>query len=200
MTLITIKSLIAKTTVGHSKMNTPHLSKTPSFSQSSRSRKLTPLVAAAIACFIATGKAGATSSHPAYLNDAYCESLVEQFVDSGMRSLGKYINENFKPEYKGGIRNTINFLNQRAEWLGECDSYLSDTADSRVFHDEQNTKAIFEAMDALAKELQLVREGVEYPDAAGNNNPRPFVKSRFDTLAKLVDQHHTRMLMKKQFK
>lgn len=181
-------------------MNTPDSLKTMSFTESSRSRKLIPLIAAVVTCLFTAGNAGATSSHPAYLNDAYCESLVEQFVDSGMRSLGKYINENFKPEYKGGIRNTINFLNQRAEWLGECDSYLSDTADSRIFFDEKNTTAIFEAMDALAKELQLVREGVEYPDAAGNNNPRPFIKSRFDTLATLVDQHHTRILMKKQFR
>ncbi|WP_105104419.1 hypothetical protein [Microbulbifer pacificus] len=181
-------------------MKTPDASATRSFSKFSHARKLVPLITAVITCVFAAGNASATSSHPAYLNDAYCESLVEQFVDSGMRSLGKYINENFKPEYKGGIRNTINFLNQRAEWLGECDAYLSDTASSRVFYDEKNTKAIFEAMDALAKELQLVREGVEYPDAAGNNNPRPFIKSRFDTLAKLVDQHHTRILMKKQFR
>ena len=148
---------------------------------------------------LALGGTAQAKSHPSYLNDSYCDSLVEQFVDSGMRSLGKYINENFKPEYKGGIRNTINFLNQRSEWLGECNDYLNDTTQNYVFHDEKNTKAIFDAMNALAKELQLVREGVEYPDGAGNNNPRPFVKSRFDTLAKLVDQHHTRMLMKKQF-
>ncbi|WP_242523829.1 hypothetical protein [Microbulbifer salipaludis] len=138
-------------------------------------------------------------THPSYLTDSYCNSLVEQFVDSGMRSLGKYVNENFKPQYKGGIRNTINFLNQRAEWLGECDAYWADTASTRVFFDEKNTKAIFDAMQALAKELQMVREGVEYPDETGANNPRPFIKSRYDTLAQLVDQHHTRMLMKKQF-
>ncbi|WOX05361.1 hypothetical protein [Microbulbifer pacificus] len=181
-------------------MKTPDASKTRSFFHSALTRKLIPLFATVVTCFFTTINANATSSHPAYLDDAYCDSVVEQFVDSGMRSLGKYINENFKPEYKGGIRNTINFLNQRAEWLGECDSYLKDTADSRIFYDEKNTKDIFEAIEALAKELQLVREGVEYPDAVGNNNPRPFVKSRFDTLAKLVDQHHTRMLMKKQFR
>jgi hypothetical protein len=124
---------------------------------------------------------------------------VEQFVDSGMRSLGKYINENFKPEYKGGIRNTINFLEQRATWLGECNEYLLDTAHNHVFYSEEITRDIFTAIDALAKELQHVREGVEYPDGAGNNNPAPFIKRRYETLAKLVDQHYTRMLMKKQF-
>ncbi|WP_295801873.1 hypothetical protein [uncultured Microbulbifer sp.] len=138
-------------------------------------------------------------THPSYLTPSYCNSVVEQFVDYGMRSLGKYVNENFKPEYKGGIRNTINFLEQRSAWLNECNDYLLDSGQSYVFYDQKNTRDIFAAIDALAKELQLVREGVEYPDDAGNNNPTPFIKSRFETLAELVDQHHTRMLMKKQF-
>ncbi|WP_244506079.1 hypothetical protein [Microbulbifer marinus] len=124
---------------------------------------------------------------------------MEQFVDSGMRSLGKYVNEHFNPQYKGGIRNTIHFLEQRSAWLNECNDYLLDTGHSHIFYSDQNTKAIFAAIDALAKELQLVRQGVEYPDEAGNNNPAPFIKEHYNTLAKLVDQHHTRMLMKKQF-
>lgn len=182
-------------------MKTPKTSKLTSFPRASinglrlsfKTAVLTGLIAAC-ATTSATAK-----THPSYLTDSYCNTLVEQFVDSGMRSLGKYVNENFKPQYKGGIRNTINFLNQRSEWLGECDAYLADTARAHLFHDEQNTKAIFDAMQALAKELQMVREGVEYPDETGSNNPRPFIVSRFETLAELVDQHHTRMLMKKQF-
>lgn len=175
-------------------MKTPGSSK-----QSSHKARTLPLKAAVVVALFAFSGTAAAKTHPSYLTDSYCNSVVEQFVDSGMRSLGKYINENFKPEYKGGIRNTINFLNQRSEWLGECDVYLIDTAHSHVFHEKKNTKDIFDAMQALAKELQLVREGVEFPDEAGNNNPHPFVKSRYETLAKLVDQHHTRMLMKKQF-
>ncbi|WP_299593409.1 hypothetical protein [uncultured Microbulbifer sp.] len=182
-------------------MKTPEKSKSTSTSRASFQRLRLSFKAAVITGVIATcATSGATAkTHPSYLTDSYCNTLVEQFVDSGMRSLGKYVNENFKPKYKGGIRNTINFLNQRTEWLGECDSYLADTASTRLFHDEQNTKAIFDAMQALAKELQMVREGVEYPDETGANNPRPFIVSRFETLAELVDQHHTRMLMKKQF-
>ncbi|WP_221296187.1 hypothetical protein [Microbulbifer hydrolyticus] len=157
----------------------------------------TAVMASLIAALCAT--TATAKAHPSYLTESYCNTLVEQFVDYGMRSLGKYVNENFKPQYKGGIRNTINFLNQRSEWLGECDAYLADTAQTRIFYDEQNTKAIFDAMKDLAKELQLVRDGVEYPDETGANNPRPFIKSRYETLATLVDQHHTRMLMKKQF-
>ncbi|WP_323843923.1 hypothetical protein [Microbulbifer magnicolonia] len=138
-------------------------------------------------------------THPSYLTQEYCDSVVEQFVDSGMRSLGKYINEHFNPEYKGGIRNTINFLEQRSTWLNECNEYLLDTGHSHIFYSDKDTREIFAAIDALARELQHVREGVEYPDDAGNNNPAPFIKRRYETLAQLVDQHHTRMLMKKQF-
>lgn len=181
-------------------MKTPHLSKAVSHKNLFRKCKRLPLKAAMMTSLVALCSMPVSAkTHPSYLTESYCDGLVEQFVDSGMRSLGKYVNENFKPEYKGGIRNTINFLNQRAEWLGECDDYLSDTANSRIFYDANNTKAIFDAMKDLAKELQLVREGVEYPDDSGVNNPRPFIKSRYETLATLVDQHHTRLLMKKQF-
>ncbi|SDZ76890.1 hypothetical protein SAMN05216562_0164 [Microbulbifer marinus] len=150
-------------------------------------------------CLLLASSVSNAKTHPSYLTEKYCESVVEQFVDSGMRSLGKYVNEHFNPQYKGGIRNTIHFLEQRSAWLNECNDYLLDTGHSHIFYSDQNTKAIFAAIDALAKELQLVRQGVEYPDEAGNNNPAPFIKEHYNTLAKLVDQHHTRMLMKKQF-
>ncbi|WP_288129509.1 hypothetical protein [Microbulbifer sp.] len=139
------------------------------------------------------------NTHPSYLTDSYCDSLVEQFIGPGMRSLGKYVNEDFNPVYTGNIRNTINYLDQRAEWLAECNGYLKDTNDTYVFYTEKSTEEIFTAIKALRKELQLVREGVEFPDETGADNPKPFIKNRFDTLAQLVDQHHTRMLMKKQF-
>lgn len=150
-------------------------------------------------CLLLASSVSNAKTHPSYLNEKYCSSVVEQFVDSGMRSLGKYINEHFNPAYKGGIRNTIHFLEQRSAWLNECNDYLLDTGHNHIFYSDKNTTAIFAAIDALAKELQHVREGVEYPDGAGNNNPAPFIKSRYETLAQLIDQHHTRMLMRKQF-
>ena len=183
-------------------MKTPNFTSahSKSLSQPNLRQRFSQLLYATLAfsALLVSGNASA-NVHPSYLTQSYCDGLVEQFVDSGMRSLGKYVNENFKPEYKGGIRNTINFLKQRSEWLSECNAYLKDTASTHVFHDEKNTKDIFTAIDALAKELQLVREGVEYPDESGANNPHPFIKSRYETLATLMDQHHTRILMKKQF-
>ncbi|WP_299583273.1 hypothetical protein [uncultured Microbulbifer sp.] len=138
-------------------------------------------------------------THPSYLTEEYCSSVVEQFVGSGMRSLGKYVNEHFNPEYKGGIRNTIRFLEQRSEWLNECNEYLVDTNNTYIFHSQDDTQDIFMAINELTRELQHVRSGVEYRDDTGNNNPAPFIKRRFTTLAQLVDRHHTRLLMKKQF-
>lgn len=152
-----------------------------------------------LVCLLLVSGVANAKTHPSYLSPKYCEGIVEQFVDSGMRSLGKYVNQHFNPEYRGGIRNTIHFLEQRSDWLSECDEYLVDTSQTHIFYSDKMTQDIFAAMTALAKELQLVREGVEYPDDAGNNNPKPFIESRYETLAQLVDQHHTRMLMKKQF-
>ncbi|WP_444904390.1 hypothetical protein ACJJIU_05250 [Microbulbifer sp. CnH-101-E] len=139
------------------------------------------------------------NTHPSYLTKEYCSSVVEQFVGAGMRSLDKYVNEHFNPEYKGGIRNTIRFLEQRLEWLNECNAYLVDTNNAYVFHSQDDTQNIFSAINELTRELQHVRSGVEYRDDTGNNNPAPFIKRRFATLAELVDRHHTRLLMKKQF-
>ncbi|WP_250463997.1 hypothetical protein [Microbulbifer litoralis] len=150
-------------------------------------------------CLMLAGGLSHAKSHPSYLTPKYCRSVVEQFVNSGMRSLDTYVNENFDPRYRGGIRNTINFLEQRESWLSECNDYLLDTSQGSIFHSEQLTQDIFSAMNQLATELQHVREGVEYPDGAGNDNPAPFIKRRYQTLAELVDQHHTHMLMQKQF-
>ncbi|MEW5248507.1 hypothetical protein [Microbulbifer sp. 2201CG32-9] len=157
-------------------------------------QRLLPLLCLLLASSVANAK-----THPSYLTPKYCESLTEQFVDNGMRSLGKYVNDNFQPEFTGGIRNTIDFLEKRSSWLSECNDYLLDTHNSSVFYSATLTREIFAAMEALAKELQHVREGVEYTDDSGNNNPKPVIKSRFDTLAKLVDQHHTQILLRKQF-
>ncbi|WP_237068276.1 hypothetical protein [Microbulbifer guangxiensis] len=150
-------------------------------------------------CLLFICSSSNAKTHASYLTPAYCEGLVEQFVDSGMRSLGTYVNEHFNPEYRGGIRNTIHFLDQRSEWLSECNDFLRDTNSSTVFYSEQLTQDIFAAIASLSRELQHVRQGVEYPDDTGANNPAPFIKERYTELAKLVDQHHTRVLMKKQF-
>ncbi|WP_346839666.1 hypothetical protein [Microbulbifer sp. SAOS-129_SWC] len=150
-------------------------------------------------CLLLVSSFCSAKEHPSYLSPKYCEGVVDQFVDYGMRSLDRYVNHDFKPEYRGGIRNTIDFLHQRSEWLHECDDYLADTSHGNVFYNKKLTHDIFLAITELARELQHVRDGVEYPDDAGGNNPAPFIKRRYDTLAKLVDRHHTRMLMKKQF-
>ncbi|MCW8128285.1 hypothetical protein [Microbulbifer halophilus] len=150
-------------------------------------------------CLLLACGPGHAKSHPSYLTPKYCESVVEQFVDAGMRSLDTYVNEHFDPRFGGGIRNTINFLEQREGWLSECNDYLLDTNQGSIFYSEKLTREIFIAMNELATELQHVREGVEYPDSAGNNNPAPFIKRHFQDLAELVDQHHTHILMKKQF-
>ena len=140
-----------------------------------------------------------TGNYPAYLNEAYCTDLTDQFIDSGMRSLEKYVNDHFRPDRRRGISNTISFLDKRGEWLGECNAYLLDVKKSNVFYNEQTTDEIFMAMQALARELKHVKDGVEYPDALGQNNPQPHIRSRFQVLAKAVDKHYTVRLMQKQF-
>ncbi|MFI2810265.1 MULTISPECIES: hypothetical protein [unclassified Microbulbifer] len=150
-------------------------------------------------CLLLFTSAASAKEHPSYLTPQYCDGLVQQFVDSGMRSLGKYVNDHFDPKYRGGIRNTIHFLKQRSSWISECDAYLQDTANGSAFYNRALTDNILSAIDALARELQLVRDGVEYSDENGVNNPTPFIKERYEQLAEYVDEHHTRFLMKKQF-
>ncbi len=135
---------------------------------------------------------------PSYLTWAYCDDLRMEFMTSTMRSLEKYKDQNLTPKFKGPLKNTKTFIEQRKEWLGECDSYLSATKNKRIFEDDKSTEEIFDAMDAVTTELDELIAGVHY-DASSGEDPSAVTKDKFNSLFKTVDDHKTLMHLKGKY-
>ena len=133
-----------------------------------------------------------------YLSWEYCDDIRMEFMTSGMRSLEDYQTKHFNPKFKGGMRNTRNFLNQRKEWLQECDTYLSLTTKGRIFDDEKTTKQIFAKIDTLTKELGDLIAGVTYSSSFGQDSTE-VVGEKFQDLFVTVDDHKTLMHMKGKY-
>lgn len=143
------------------------------------------------------GFAQADSGFPAYLNGKFCNDIKQDFINIAMRSLHDYRNQQLASQHRGGMNNIRNFLLQREAWLQECDQYLKATQRVRIFQDDKTTEVIFNAMDAVSKELDSLIRGVTYSMDAGGN-PTDVAASKFDQLFKLVDDHQTLMLIRGQ--
>lgn len=133
-----------------------------------------------------------------YLSWQYCDDIRMDFMTTSMRSLENYQTKHFNPKYKGGMRNTKNFLEQRKAWLQECDTYLRLTEKGRIFDDEKTTKQIFAKMDAVTKELDDLLSGITYTSSFGQD-ASAVVGDKFQDLFKTVDDHKTLMHMKGRY-
>ena len=137
-------------------------------------------------------------SFPGYLSWQYCEDLKLDFMTTDMGSLQSYSSKHFDTKYKGPIRNTVRFLDQRKEWLAECDNYLSLTDKGRIFYDAKTTSKVFGEIDSVKSELQLVLEGATYSSAQGDET-KVIVGEKFDSLFQAVDDHKNLMHLKGKY-
>lgn len=135
---------------------------------------------------------------PSYLSWAYCDDIRMEFMTSTMRSLESYKEKNLDPKYKGPLRNTKSYIEQRKDWLKECDQYLTYTKEKRIFEDDKSTKEIFSAIDEVTNELDSLIAGVRY-DAALSEDATAVTKDKFDRLFKTVDDHKTLMHLKGKY-
>ena len=136
--------------------------------------------------------------YPSYLTWAYCDEIRMEFMTRTMRSLESYKDKNLNPKFKGPLRNTKAFINQRREWLQECDSYLSQTREKRIFEDDKSTKEIFAAIDAVNDELDNLIAGVRY-DSSADGDSATETRKKFEQLFKTVDDHKTLMHLKGKY-
>lgn len=113
--------------------------------------------APALACDETCKREAAMSEHgvefPSYLTANYCQDTSVDFLLKARDSLQSYKEENLPTGHKGGMQNISRFLQQRKQWLAECDNYLKLTDQGRVFRDEQTTQQIINAIDAVSEEL-----------------------------------------------
>src|SRR5690625_6817516 len=88
------------------------------------------------------------------ISASYCRDTSVDFLLRARDSLSSYQEKNLPTGHKGGMRNIRTFLQQRKQWLEECDQYLSLTGQGRVFRDEATTQQILDAIDAVSSELE----------------------------------------------
>lgn len=132
--------------------------------------------------------------YPSYLTWKYCEGIAGEFMTSTMKSLHSYTEQHLDVKRRRGMRNTKTFLEQRKDWLSECDSYMAATGKGRIFRDDKTTKSIFAAIDSVNAELDSLLNGVTYANEEGDDTQ--VAATKFDELFTLVDNHKNLLLMK----
>jgi len=135
---------------------------------------------------------------PSYLNWKFCEDTRMDFMTRDMKSVANYQSKNFDTRYKGGMRNIKNFVEQRKEWLVECDDYMIKTNKGRIFQDEKTTEDIFSALDSVARELEALIAGATYSSQAGEDS-NTIMNEKFDSLLTSVDDHMTLMHLRGKY-
>ncbi|MDQ2075317.1 hypothetical protein [Marinimicrobium sp. ABcell2] len=158
------------------------------------------LCAPAFACDETCKREAAMQEHgvrfSSYLTASYCRDTSVDFLLRARDSLANYKANNLPTGHKGGMRNIRNFLQQRKQWLAECDEYLRLTGQGRVFRDEATTQQILEAIDAVSNELERLMgsgSGVRVPQSqvAGADQ-------RLDLLFTAIDHHRTELQLRGQ--
>ncbi|MBB3168143.1 hypothetical protein [Simiduia aestuariiviva] len=140
----------------------------------------------------ATKKTG--EDFPKYLTWKYCEGIAGEFMTSTMKSLQSYTEKHLDVTRRRGMRNTQSYLEQRKDWLTECDNYMAATGKGRVFRDDKTTNNIMAAIDSVNAELGSLLSGVTYANEGGDDTQ--VAQTKFDELFTLVDNHKNILLMK----
>lgn len=157
-----------------------------------------PAISCDEACRKDQAEAKLGNKFPGYLNWKYCEGIKAEFMTVTIRSLQKYRDTRMDPSRKRGMKNTQIFIDQRKNWLLECDNYIAKTKQGRIFKERKTTDKIFAAMDSVSKELNSLARGVTYSTDTGQDSTA-VVSEKFDRLFKLVDDHKTLLQLKNQF-
>jgi hypothetical protein len=159
------------------------------------------LAPSALACDETCRRDKAMTEHkvtfPSYLDSKYCKTTNVDFLVGARKSLQKYYDERLNSAHRGGIRNIRNFLEQRKEWLLECDKYLSLTDQGRIFRTKSNTDEIFGAMTSLSDELNRLI-GIRSVANEDGYELTASSRQRFEHLFKLVDAHRTDLQLRGQ--
>ncbi|GAB1256919.1 hypothetical protein NBRC116494_14210 [Aurantivibrio plasticivorans] len=158
-----------------------------------------PVFACDEACQRDRAEALQGSEFPGYLSWKFCEDTKASFVEGDVRSLEKYRDTRINIQHKRRMKNIQNFVEQRKEWLVECDNYFVATKNGRIFQDDKTTQEIFSAMDDVASELASAINGVTYVAESEETAPTAIIGGKFDSLFKMVDDHKTVMMLKGQF-
>ncbi len=156
----------------------------------------------ALSCDEECRRTKAESTHnvdiPSYLSWKYCGDIKAEFMSVSLRSLETYRDTNMSTQRKRSMKNTRHFVEQRKDWLQECDNYMKMTKNERLFKDDATTDNIFETLTDLSEELSSLLSGVTYASDFGQDST-VIAGEHFDQLFKLVDDHKTLLQLKGQY-
>jgi len=128
--------------------------------------------------------------YPEYLTAQYCRTTKIDFLVNARKSLQQYREQRLATGHRGGIRNIRNFIEQRREWLMECDAYLDAVKQGRIFQNKATTDDIFASITSLSTELNSL---VFRPRNAAENTSEITASAaqKFDLMFQLLDNHRT---------
>lgn len=162
---------------------------------------LTSLAPAAFACDETCMRDKAMAENnvnfPSYLESKYCKTTSVDFLVGARKSLQKYFDNRLDSAHRGGIRNIRNFIEQRKEWLLECDNYLTLTGQGRIFRTKETTDEIFGVMAVLSNELERLVRLPRIPNEDGFELTAG-ARQSFQQLFVLVDAHRTDLQLRGQ--
>jgi len=132
-----------------------------------------------------------------YLNTKYCDDIKSEFMSIAINSLQRYRDTRLSDQRQYGMKTTRHFIDQRRDWMQECENYLSLSEGENLFYEKKTTKNIFLALTRISAEMKALLDGVTYSNEGelGNNAQ---VAEKFDVLFQLVDTHKTLMQLRGQ--
>ncbi len=134
---------------------------------------------------------------PSYLDSKYCRTTAVDFLVGARRSLQQYYDERLNSAHRGGMNNIRNFLEQRREWLQECDQYLNLTKQGRIFRTKDTSDQMFAAITAVSAELTKVIAIRRTPNEDAFELT-VVARQRFDDLFRRMDDHRTDLQLRGQ--
>ncbi len=133
-------------------------------------------------------------SFPKYLTVKFCKTTSVDFLIRDVKSLQGYREKQLPGGHKGGMNNIRKLLEQRKEWLVECDDYLRLTKQGRVFENKKSTDSIFNSMDKVTGELNnLIYNGDSNVIVT---NGIDIAEQHFDHLFAEMEQHKLDLQLK----
>ena len=138
------------------------------------------------------------TNFPSYLSKRYCSELKLDFMTKDMQSMQSYSRDHFGTQYKGPIKNMVSFIDQRENWLKECDDYLHIKHGEHIFTDQETNTKIFTSIDSVRNELKAIIDGKTYSEFTGEDT-KTVVGSKFEGLFQLVDNHKNLMYLRGKY-
>jgi hypothetical protein len=130
-----------------------------------------------------------------YLSSKYCQQTSLDFLLKDSKSLKQYSEKQLLTAHRGSANNIKLFLEQRKDWLQECDKYLSLTKQGRVFGNKTQSEKIFASIDATTNELTLLIKRPKTPDESTEDASASSVKA-FHSLFEAITEYQLELQRK----